>query len=69
MTNPLNISLNQQIDWLNGQLKWMRKQLPDAVAQGHITEEVATHKLSCAQAAVCTLTQLRGIVGGKGAAG
>lgn len=62
----MNMNINQQIAWLEQQLRHMRSRLPMAVTEGLVSEEHATHKLACAQAALQTLTQLRGLVAGKG---
>lgn len=56
------MNINQQITWLDQQLRHMKSHLPIAVAEGRVSEQHATHKLACAQAALETLTQLRGLV-------
>lgn len=58
-------TIHQQIAWLEHQLRHMRQHLPEVVAQGRMSEEHASHKLGCAEAALQTLTQLRGIVRGE----
>lgn len=60
----MTITIHDQINWLESQLKHMAKTLPIGVAQGNIDREHAAFKLSCAQASLQTLTQLRGIVRG-----
>jgi hypothetical protein len=60
------ITMHQQIEWLEQQLRHMKRHLPNVVVEGRISEEHATHKLACAQAALVTLTQLRGIFRGEG---
>lgn len=56
------ITIHQQIDYLNDQLKHMRADLPIAVANGRITDEHATYRMAYASAILQTLTQLRGLV-------
>lgn len=60
------MTINQQITWLEDQIRHMKKTLPMQVAAGRISEKASTHKLACAESAYRTLTQLRGIVRGEG---
>lgn len=56
------ITIDQQIKFMQDQVKFMKATLPIGVANGRIMEEHATHKMACAHAALETLTQLRGLV-------
>jgi hypothetical protein len=60
------MTINQQITWLGDQLRYMKSVMPKLVASGRLAEVDATHRIACAQATLETLTQLRGIVAGKG---
>lgn len=64
----MTTTINQQITWLEDQIRHMKRSLPLQIASGRISEEHATHKMACAHATLQTLTQLRGIVAGKGSA-
>lgn len=57
----MTADINQQIFWLEGHIKHMKRSLPDAVASGRLSGEAATYKLTAACCALQTLTQLRGL--------
>jgi hypothetical protein len=56
------VSLDQQIDWMERQVRYQRKSAPKQVELGRLSQEEATHALACASCALQTLTQLRGLV-------
>ncbi|MES2148618.1 MAG: hypothetical protein V4508_02385 [Pseudomonadota bacterium] len=61
----MTVTIHQQIDWLESQIRHMKISLPRGVDAGRVSTEHATHKMACAQATLQTLTQLRGIVRGE----
>lgn len=54
-------SIDQQIEWLERQVRHQRKLLPQQVEAGRMTEEGAVFALACASSALQTLTQLRAL--------
>jgi len=60
------MTLNQQISWVEDQIRWMEKSLPQQVALDRLTQIAADCRLRCAKSTLTTLTQLRTMVRGEG---
>jgi len=55
-------TLNEQIVWVEGRQKALKKRGPALVEQGHITQERLSYDLAVINDTLQTLTQLRGLV-------
>jgi len=56
------VTINDQIEWVQSQVRYMKKNHPAKVEAGELSKERATYLLACASATLQTLTQLRGLV-------
>lgn len=57
----MTATLDQQIDYMERQVRHHKKALLVQVEAGRLTAERASHILACASSALQTLTQLRGL--------
>ena len=56
------MTIDEQIKWVEGHIRHMRKSFPEQVAAGRLPQERASYLVAAAQATLETLTQLRGLV-------
>lgn len=55
------MNIDEQIKWVESSIRNMRKNFPEQVASGRMTQERASYLAAAAQATLETLTQLRGL--------
>lgn len=58
------ISIQQQIDWLEAQLRHMKRSLPESVAAGRIDQANADQKFESASGVMTTLINVRSLTRG-----